>query len=53
MYAVRRLKLGAIKRGFTEDERREIGKAVAAHFEQCGWQVFYDRKGMHSAGGMP
>jgi hypothetical protein len=34
------LKLAAIKRRFTEDERREIGKAVAAHFEQCGWQVF-------------
>jgi hypothetical protein len=52
MYAVRRLKLAAIKRRFTEEERREIGNAVAAHFEQCGWQVFYDRKEMHSTGGM-
>jgi hypothetical protein len=51
MFAVRRLKLAAIKRRFTEDERWEIGKAVAAHFEQCGWQVFYDRKRMHSPGG--
>ena len=51
-FAVRGFKIGA-KYKMTEVERYELGKRVAAHFELCGWHVWYERKQMHTAGGEP
>ena len=47
-YAFRGVKLAAMKRRFTDDERRVLAEAVAKHIARCCWQVWHDKPGMHS-----
>jgi len=51
-FAIRGFKISA-KYKMTEAERYELGNRVAAYFELCGWHVWYERKPMHTAGGIP
>ena len=51
-FALRGFKIASQKHKLTEAERYEIGDRVAAYIEKAGWQVLYDRRPMHSTGGM-
>jgi hypothetical protein len=47
-YALRGVKLAALKRRFTDDERRAISEAVVKHLNLCRWEVWHDLPKLHS-----
>jgi hypothetical protein len=47
-FALRGVKLAALKRRFTNEERHAISQAVVQRLNLCRWEVWHDLPRLHS-----
>lgn len=51
--ALMKWKMPALKRRFSEEELKVMGKLLADRFNLCGWEIWYNHRPDHTAGGGP
>jgi len=51
MDALRGVRLPTLKRSLTEDERRELARAIFAKFRLCGFEVVTHPRPLHTTSG--
>ena len=47
-FSLRKVKLPALRRRLTDEERESLVAAIMAHLDLCGWTVWRERREWHS-----